>query len=648
MYSATLSGATYVPAHCGQGLSFDGVDDFVEVSPSLDMVNDYTITAWINSNAQNNAMGILSTREQCSSSYRGYSLGEFGLRNYAVNPLSWQLNAHQNCTGFSGGDRYINAGLNVPNNVQTFVAVTVQNNNSENRTVQLYLNCEEFSTTMTLDMTTAPNFSNAANYITTIGAFSNVPGFYNTFDGIIDEVRLYDTALDHEAILDIYQSCLPPEVDMVSFPNCATDSAVITVNNTELDVEYQLFDLTNGVYVGPAQLGGCNSLVFSTGAVTSATQFQLEAINTVSNCAIWMDSIFTLDPTAQQFTGSQSVQLCAGDSILINNQYVTSAGTYNDTIPFSAFCDSIITYTVSLDALPQPDLGPDFDICQNESQTLNANNTSGSNVWQDGSTGSSITISQPGTYWVTTTNQCGSITDSIFVGLTDIGLDLGNDVSFCEGNSVVLQVNFPPADVTWQDGSSGDSYLVSNEGLYIAEVTQNNCTVSDSIYVTVNDIPQLFLGLDTIMCDGDNFLLSAGSDGTYSWNTGSSEPTIVVSGPGNYSVTVTNECGTASDDINVTSEECFCQMYVPNAFTPNGDEHNNAFFAVFDCPVQSFELLVFNRWGEVVFESNDLYQKWDGFYKGALVQDGLYSYKITYAEADYVPNEIFGHVNIIR
>jgi len=138
-YNVSLSGATYTPTQCGQGLSFDGVNDYVTVSPSMNLINEFTVTAWINPNAQVDWMGIFSIREQCTSTYRGYSIAQFGLGDYNVTTLSNQINSHQNCTGFSSGDRYTDPSIVIPNGQETFVAVTVQNNSSENRVVSYTL-----------------------------------------------------------------------------------------------------------------------------------------------------------------------------------------------------------------------------------------------------------------------------------------------------------------------------------------------------------------------------------------------------------------------------------------------------------------------------------------------------------------------------
>jgi len=94
-------------------------------------------------------------------------------------------------------------------------------------------------------------------------------------------------------------------------------------------------------------------------------------------------------------------------------------------------------------------------------------------------------------------------------------------------------------------------------------------------------------------------------------------------------------------------------IYIPNSFTPDGDEHNNIFLPVFTSGYDPFnyELLIFNRWGQIIFESHDASVGWDGSYSGDghVVQDGVYTYKIIYkVKRTDERRLIVGHVALIR
>jgi gliding motility-associated-like protein len=93
--------------------------------------------------------------------------------------------------------------------------------------------------------------------------------------------------------------------------------------------------------------------------------------------------------------------------------------------------------------------------------------------------------------------------------------------------------------------------------------------------------------------------------------------------------------------------------YIPNTFTPDGDKYNQSFKPVLSTGVSSegYEMLIFNRWGELIFESYDASQGWDGSYglKGKPVQDGIYTYKIVFKNPKLDDRiTVTGHVTLIR
>jgi gliding motility-associated-like protein len=93
--------------------------------------------------------------------------------------------------------------------------------------------------------------------------------------------------------------------------------------------------------------------------------------------------------------------------------------------------------------------------------------------------------------------------------------------------------------------------------------------------------------------------------------------------------------------------------YIPNSFTPDGDEFNNIFTPIFTSgiDIHTFEMSIFNRWGEMVFETKDPLVGWDGSYgnQGLDVQSGVYTYKISFKTPQFDDRrEILGHVNVVR
>jgi len=107
--------------------------------------------------------------------------------------------------------------------------------------------------------------------------------------------------------------------------------------------------------------------------------------------------------------------------------------------------------------------------------------------------------------------------------------------------------------------------------------------------------------------------------------------------PGAYILSVEDNRGCALDfgfNINVSfaniASDCPCQMYIPNAMTPDGDGTNDLLRIVPSCPITEFRLQVFDRWGTMLFESDELETRWNGGYNGYYVEAGIYIYKVSY------------------
>ena len=100
--------------------------------------------------------------------------------------------------------------------------------------------------------------------------------------------------------------------------------------------------------------------------------------------------------------------------------------------------------------------------------------------------------------------------------------------------------------------------------------------------------------------------------------------------------------------IQIKGDEIY---YVPNSFTPDGDEHNNTFHPVFTSgydPMQ-FEMVIYNRWGQELIRSYDPNEYWDGTYNGVMCTEGVYVWKITYVVPDSNESKIIsGQINLIR
>ncbi len=166
---------------------------------------------------------------------------------------------------------------------------------------------------------------------------------------------------------------------------------------------------------------------------------------------------------------------------------VENSGTYwvEITNDCASYRDSI---DVHFDTVPELTLGEDLALCQGDSYEIELTDLSIDYYWQDGSEGSSFTISNDGEYWVEGSNGCGAFRDSITVSFIPLPeFSLGEDLELCQGELYDLDVSTPGANYTWQDGSEESNFTVSSEGEYWVEIRLDGCSSRDSVYIQYND-----------------------------------------------------------------------------------------------------------------------------------------------------------------
>jgi len=158
-------------------------------------------------------------------------------------------------------------------------------------------------------------------------------------------------------------------------------------------------------------------------------------------------------------------------------------------------------------------------------------------------------------------------------------------------------------------------------------------------------------------CQGDSAVLDAGAGfTTYLWNTGDSTESIVINAEGMYKVEMESPVGCLGSDsvyVKLVSEEIpETHLFIPNAFTPDGDGINDNFNINYNnnsFPISHFVLHIFNRWGEEIFESNDITYGWDGKKNGKECPGGVYVYKIVFSVDGISGNqERVGTVMLVR
>jgi gliding motility-associated-like protein len=362
-----------------------------------------------------------------------------------------------------------------------------------------------------------------------------------------------------------------------------------------------------------------------------------------NDTTLCMGEVLNLDAT-NPFSTYQWQDGSVNSTFLVSTSGLYSVDVANNC---GMTTDSI---NVIFESMPILDLGADTTFCESVNLILDASTPNCSYLWQDLSTASTITVNQPGTYSVELTHSCGTVTDAINV-LLDFPpvVDLGNDTALCIGEVLMLDVTNPLSTYLWNDNSTTPTFLVSVPGVYSVDVTNYCGITSDNIEVIYASIPTIFIGEDTTFCDSSNFVLDATSVGcSYLWQDFSTSPVYEVNESGTYSIELTNNCGSASDTIEIVAEMCGIELQMPNIFTPNNDGANDQFIPVKMEGIMNAHIVILNRWGEVVFESDDLSLGWNGKISGENCSDGVYYYLVNYWGINDAGGTKHGFVTVVR
>lgn len=228
----------------------------------------------------------------------------------------------------------------------------------------------------------------------------------------------------------------------------------------------------------------------------------------------------------------------------------------------------------------------------------------------------------------------------------------GDDqIIICEDQLLQLSVlTLPNATYEWfgpNEYSSEDQNPTfdvdpTNSGEYEVKATIFGCIAKpDFVRVGINPLPEPNLGQDSVYCDrsGIPHTLYPGDYSQYRWSDGSQNPTLDILADGSYSVTVTDQNNCSGTDDILIEPQCPTAIYVPTAFTPNGDGTNDVFeVSAFD--VTAYELQIFDRWGNLVFVTEDETIYWDGKFNGSLSAGGVYVWLMAYSGYDDEGNGI--------
>jgi gliding motility-associated-like protein len=301
-------------------------------------------------------------------------------------------------------------------------------------------------------------------------------------------------------------------------------------------------------------------------------------------------------------------------------------------------------------------LGNDTSFCNGGAITLDPGTGFTSYLWNTGETSRQISVSSAGKYIIAAkdNHQCVSKdTLSIISVYPNPVVALQKDSVLCEGVGLILDAGAGYKNYLWQDNSVNQTLQVITTGKYWVAITDNNsCKGSDTTEIKrIGTVPANFLIKDTTICNGQPTLLTPlSSFKNYLWSNSEITKQITITSTGTYWLQVTNNDGcNAKEYIDVKSKEgCIQAVYFPNAFTPNGDGLNDVFKATVFGTLKNFYLVIYNRFGQKVFETHHLSTGWNGRVHDAASDSGSFVWYSEYQFDNQPSKTIKGAVTLIR
>lgn len=228
---------------------------------------------------------------------------------------------------------------------------------------------------------------------------------------------------------------------------------------------------------------------------------------------------------------------------------------------------------------------------------------------------------------------------------------LNGDTAICPGDTFLIKTtpNYSaPFQYNWNTSAETTNQITfADTGEIIVQISHPaGCSGSDTININPIKNPKPDLGADTTVCLSikGGLLLSADTAKLTVWTTPTgvdTNATHFALVPGNYTVFQSNgNACNATDRIEI-EDFCSTKLFMPNAFTPNGDGLNETFGAE-SAETYDYELYIFNRVGNLIFESHDLHNRWDGVNS----QPGVYAYRVNYAIIDEKTGELENYTKI--
>jgi len=345
-----------------------------------------------------------------------------------------------------------------------------------------------------------------------------------------------------------------------------------------------------------------------------------------------------------------------------------SPGTYTVSLIATDSCGNSNSYSQNVIVKPVPviTVSPDASICLGNATTLTASGGS-IYVWASGTglsstTGNSVTANPTTqtTYTVTGATAGCSSTATVTVNLTPpLQLTVSPSTAICFGHNTALTasgaINYNWSPATGLSAATGSPVTANPTATttYTLTGNTNGCTGTISVTVTVNPLPATEAGKDTTINLGQSVVLKGSGKGSYNWSppdglscTSCAMPTANPVLATKYILTVTDTNGCLSSDTVFVNIH-YGDVYVPSAFSPNGDNENDVLYVRGNL-FKTFTLTIFDRWGKKVFESFDASKGWDGTCNGKKLDPAVFVYYLVATTVTDQPISKKGNISLIK
>jgi len=355
----------------------------------------------------------------------------------------------------------------------------------------------------------------------------------------------------------------------------------------------------------------------------------------------------------------------------IANPVSTPTSDIEYTVEFTTPEGCLITENVLVEVEltpPSPVIPDEVTVCAGSGTTITvsgANSFSWSpniNISSTNSDVVTITPTQSMYYYCEFANACDTVLDSVFINVTIPNITAGNDTIICPGQTATLwaegglSYSWSPANFVDNPNTSSVQAAPTTPTNFIVTGTDaNGCVDTASVFVDLFPMPFIQTNPTVYAFLGDQVQLWATSStsGIYTWSpteflscVNCTDPIANPDQNFTYFVEYTDENGcSAMDSVNIFYDPI---VYIPNTFTPGGGDNVNPVFRAYGGNVNTFEMLIFNRWGELIHTISEFTGSWDGTYNGVECQDGTYVWKATFTDFTDKEYSLEGHVNLLR